>query len=189
MDAGLAALLVAAVVELGQVVELEDELIVVRPDLEARTELDLRRLAFERRRRVEPGRGGGFGGSDWPGAPTPPDWEGAFAFPGDGVAGASGPPAAGLVEICWTCPESWLTIVSSWRIRASRASLDVSTGAATPGGGAGGISWVGAAGTGEGSGGEGGWAEAFTALPIAIATASVRERHGITRRPERKCMD
>ena len=50
----LAPLLVAAVFELGQVVELEDVLVVVRPDLEARTEHDVRLDFIEGRGRVEP---------------------------------------------------------------------------------------------------------------------------------------
>ena len=81
VDGVLAALLVAPVVELGQVVELEDELVVVGPDLEARAEIDVALEAFERRRRVEPAHGGGFGGSDWPGAATPPEVDGLM---GDG---------------------------------------------------------------------------------------------------------
>src|SRR5262249_53992098 len=57
MDRGLTALEVAAIFELGQVVELEDVLVILRTDLEARTELDVGPLAIQERRLVESGRG------------------------------------------------------------------------------------------------------------------------------------
>src|SRR3954447_4995133 len=81
--------------------------------------------------------GGGLGGSDWPGASTPPERDGSglgwLALAGDEADApvAPPPPAGAWIWLTWV--ESRLTIDSSWRIRSSScASRDEPVGGTGP---------------------------------------------------------
>src|SRR5581483_9145987 len=132
----------------------------------------LSRVAGESNRAL----GGGFGGSDWPGAEAPPEAAGATAVagvptsgdavpagpspdePGRGARepGATGPdtPAAGCALPTWAL--SCWTIASSWRMRASSASVFVSGTRGAPASGAGGAGKGSCGGVGGGDVGRGG---------------------------------
>jgi hypothetical protein len=72
MDRILAPSERAAVVELGQVVELQDEFLIVRDELEARSEPEPSALSSSVAGESNRSWGTGTGGSDWPGTPIPP---------------------------------------------------------------------------------------------------------------------